>query len=419
MTTLMRTSCKSVLVALLLIACQGSGASAAAPNRAAAGVRARSDATVRRIQDHGGEALEPGRSLLDILKQLSTAWVEGIPADRLNMGLATFPNPAPLKWGMAVLTDLNRSSLTDAINGLAAGGESSLDAALTFAGLQLAADMQRPRFLLIFSDGGVCPNGNEGILSMAAYLRDWMDIFIITVGYNLQGLDLETMRDIASLQTDGTPAFFHSQSPGDLIGSWNFALGLICDWLRARITTTSPSYLIGRLMNPGGSGGTANIDYAVRYLQGSGGVVKVLAAGPFLTAGGTARVEPPSASLSATAPLFADKIMLQTAGAPAGDYDLMLSVVTTDGGGAVAAQTVQVSVVPITFTAYFESGYPSYSPSTRTINGRFAVGTVTPADTPLQHLTIRIEYKITEADGTEGAWLRCPNRPADHEGGRR
>jgi hypothetical protein len=130
----------------------------------------------------------------------------------------------------------------------------------------------------------IAANGNEGILSMAAYVRDWLDIFIITVGYNLQG---------------------------------------------------------------------------------PGGVVNIVAAGPFLTAGGLARVEPSSESLSATSPLFTKVIMLQRAGAPAGDYDLPLSVAAADGGGAVVARTVRVSVVPITFTANFELHSPSYDRQTR------------------------------------------------------
>jgi hypothetical protein len=404
----MQTGWKSLLVALIIVACQTGSANSAAAET----TPGQCEIALMQVIDVSksmGTNVAPGQSMLEVLKRINIRLVQDLPTGHWNMGLATFPDPAPLKWGLQVLTDWSRPSLIAALNRLSAGGSASLDAALTFAGLALATDMQRPRFLIIFFDGGVCSAVDDALLDMAAYLRDSLGIFIIVVGYNLGEEDATAMHHIASLQPDGIPAFYSTQTVSDANACWDTTLRTLCSRLQADITTDSPTYLTGRRANPGGLGGSAQVVYRVQYLQGRAHTVKVLATGSFLDAGGSIVLDPLAHPLSAASPLFEFPLRIETAEAPAGDYDLMLYVVPAEGGAALAARTVRISVVPIAFTARFEPGYPFYHRASQKIGTRFHVLADLPAAISLPRLTIRIFYRVTQAaTGMEGQGFDLP-----------
>jgi len=230
-----------------------------------------------------------------------------------------------------------------------------------------------------------------------------LHVFIITIGYNLPDTDCLALSGVASPGLDGTPAFFPCWSVAELTEAWSRAMLLVCPGLRAEITTDSPRYLLGRLTNPNGSDGTANAYYTARYLEGLGDTVKVLATGSFLEAGGVVKIEPPSALLAPESPILADKIKLETAEAPAGNYDLTLHVVLADGGAVVAAQSIQVTLVPITFTLEFLTNPPSYDSRRREITVQYRVNTIIPAGLSLPptltDLTISTSYYVTRVGG--------------------
>lgn len=331
-----------------------------------------------------GVDIGSGQSLLDVLKQTAVSVVEIVPADQWNMGLGTFPTIGGPTWGMEVLTNANRHSLVNAINSLSDGGSSPMDAGLTLGALMLATDQTRPRFMVIFSDGQVCGADCSTILNTSSYLKTELGIFIITVGYNLAGDDLDTMQNVASLQSDGSPAFLNGSTEAELIDFFANALGTLCDRLEVEINTDKTVYRAG-------SGGSNTGTYSVRYIQGESRTVRVIPEGPFINGGGSVFLYTPTGTLSDTSPSFGNKLEVRPAAAMSGDYELTLRVVPEGGDVTLATKTVQVPVVQIEVNAIFE-GNVLFNQTTNKLEGRVRVD----VDTTLE-VELIVNFKVTSA----------------------
>lgn len=331
-----------------------------------------------------GTDIGSGQFLLDLLKQAAVSIVQVVPADQWNMGLATFPTTGGPTWGMEVLTHANRQALIDEINALSAGGSSPMDAGLTLGGLMLATDQVRPRFLVVFSDGAVCGADCSTILNTASYLKTELGVFIITVGHNLTGDDYNTMRDVASLQPDGTSAFLNSVTAQELTDFFANSLGSLCDRLEVAIDTDRTGYGAGQ-------GGSNTGMYSVKYLQGESRTVRVIPEGPFINGGGSAVLFTPTGTLSGTTPSFGDKFEVRSAAGMSGDYELRLRVVPDGGDVTLATKTVQVSVVPIDLSVTFE-GNVVFNQTTNKLEGRVRVNIDTAREVELV-----VNYKVTAA----------------------
>lgn len=334
-----------------------------------------------------GTDIDSGQSLLDLLKQSATSVAQVVPEDQWNMGLASFPTTGGPNWGMEVLTNVNRQALIDAINALGAGGSSPMDAGLTLGGLMLATDQVRPRFLVVFSDGSVCGYDCSTILNTADYLKTELGIFITTVGYNLSGNDYDTMRDVASIQPDGTHAFLNAGTAAEVIDFLENSLGILCDRLEVAIDTNSPGYRIGQ-------GGSDTGQYIVKYLQGESCNVRVVPEGPFINGGGSVVLLTPTGTLSDTTPSFGNKFEVRSATGMSGDYELRLRVVPDGGDITLATRAVQVSVVPIDLSVTFE-GNVVFNQVTNRLEGNVRIDIDT-----VREVHLNVYYKVT-APGSE------------------
>lgn len=380
MIRMIRAVSESLIVILLFIGCQSNNSN---PPPSSAITPGECEIALVKLFDVSGSMgfdIGTGQSLLDILKPVAVSVVQVVPADQWNMGLATFPSTGGPTWGMEVLTELNRQELIDAINDLSAGGSSPMDAGLTLAGLMLSTDQVRPRFLVVFSDGDVCSECST-ILNTASYLKTELGIFIITVGYHLESDDYDTMRDLASLQPDGTPAFFNSGSADELVDFLTYALGSLCDRLEVAIET-EPAYLIG-------DGGSETGGYNVKYIQGESRTVRIVPQGTLINGGGSVEFSSPTGTLSDTSPSFGGKLEVRSATGMSGEYDLTLRVVPDGGDVTLATRTIQITVVPVDLSISFD-GNVVFNPATSKIEGRVRIDINT-----AREVELNVNYKVT------------------------
>lgn len=388
MIRLIRAVSGSLMVMLLFIGCQSNNSNPPSSSEITPGECEVALVMLFDTSGSMGTDLGTGQSLLDILKQAAVSVVQVVPADQWNMGLATFPSTGGPTWGMEILTELNRQELIDEINALSASGSSPMDAGLSLAGLMLSTDQEKPQYLVVFSDGSVCSDCST-ILNTASYLKNELGIFIITVGHHLEDNDYDTMRDIASLQSDGTPAFLNSGTADELFDLLTYALGSLCDRLEVEIET-EPAYLVGE-------SGSESGGYNVNYIQGESRTVRIVPQGTLINGGGSVRFSSPTGTLSDTSPSFGGKLEVRSATGMSGDYEVRLRVVPDGGDVTLATRTIQITVVPVDLSISFD-GNVVFNPTTSKIEGRVRIDVNT-----AREIELFVSYRVTIPGSTVGA----------------
>ena len=276
-------------------------------------------------------------SVLDVLKSACIEVVENVPSGAWNVGLVTFPGSAPPKWGMEFLTDDNREELVAAVDALVATGASPVSEGLSTGALALLSDVSRPRFLIVFSDGGwsLTPEGEAQL----DWIAEQVDAFIIAVGYNLNSVDSEAMLKLASSDESG-PAFVNATSQEDLHQYLIDQFGNLCSRLNLAVRVDGPEVVGTR----GGYSGSVE----VQYKKGSAQTLQLGSFGSWM-ADGSISFKNAEISVGPDQPLYVDKFG-GTAPATAGQYEIEVSLIDPTSPSPVASGRTNVSVVDVDLT---------------------------------------------------------------------
>jgi hypothetical protein len=178
------------------------------------------------------EETENGETVLEVVKEAAAAVVRDAPSGQWHMGLTTFPAmEGTPTWGLYQITDQpdTRESLIATIESLTPGGWTDILAG-AYEGLYLLSQAPDylPRILVIISDGRVCQVPDCSLVrQMADYIRQ-QGVFIISVGYRLDGPEYDIMEYIASTRPDGSRAFSNAGTGAELFSLISEHVGSVC-----------------------------------------------------------------------------------------------------------------------------------------------------------------------------------------------
>lgn len=181
-------------------------------------------------------------SIWDAVQNASIDAVEDAPANLWAMGITTFPEGGAPLFPIVDITDQptdTRQQLVDALEQLAPFGTFTYIVTAGYeAGFELVQQLYRSRFMIVMSDGEIC-NDCAAEVAMANYLKS-NDIFIISIGHNLDSNAASIMREMASSRPDGTKAYIETANADELTEAVKGEITGVCQYVPA-ILSFEPS----------------------------------------------------------------------------------------------------------------------------------------------------------------------------------
>ena len=216
-------------------------------------------------EDTGG-----GTTVLDRIKDAIVHLLRyDIPTGQWNLGMTTFPGETVPEWGLNLITDDpdTRGDAIDFVYGLDAEGPTDIYEAGYEALSMLQTDPVRPPILVFMTDGIIClEEGCPNVILMADHLKA-SGVFIITIGYRLEGTVGDTatplgiLDNIASERPDGTKAFNNAASGSELFDLITEEIGDVCKYFPLALDIMPIESRVA-------AGGVSSVEVVARYRFG-------------------------------------------------------------------------------------------------------------------------------------------------------